>query len=59
MGKCVIPITVPEYATIPKSLCNSNPCQNSGSCILNSLKTNFICNCDDGFTGLIFKIIKL
>ena len=49
MGKCVDPSTVPGYGSI--QLCDQNPCQNDGTCVLNSLNTSFICNCADGFGG--------
>ena len=31
--------------------CDRSPCKNNGSCILNSLNSTFICDCNDGFTG--------
>jgi hypothetical protein len=54
-GNCVNPSIVPGFLNLKNSSCDPNPCLNGGSCILNSSKTNFICSCDDGFTGLILK----
>ena len=51
MGKCVDPSTVPGYGSI--QLCDQNPCQNNGTCVLSSLNTSFICNCANGFGGTL------
>ncbi|CAB3399119.1 unnamed protein product [Caenorhabditis bovis] len=31
--------------------CDSNPCENNGTCINNFKDSNFICECNEGFTG--------
>ena len=50
-GKCVNSSTIPGFDSI--SLCDQNPCQNNGTCFLNSLNTSFICNCANDFEGIL------
>ncbi len=32
--------------------CNSNPCQNNGTCFTNNFTNTYNCKCSDGFYGL-------
>ena len=57
MGKCSNSSTVPGFRVI--SSCDPNPCKINGICVLNSLNTSFICNCADGFGGILTDILKV
>ena len=57
MGICADPNTVPGYGL--NFSCDPNPCQNDGTCVRNSLNTSFICNCANGFGGIIIDFLKV
>ena len=34
-----------------ENACNPNPCENGGGCALQGNLNNYVCHCEDGYTG--------
>ena len=49
-------LTTTTAATTLNPLCNPNPCQNGGVCVL--LDETFECDCPFGFTGSFCEILR-